>query len=43
MKKQRQISSVEEMIELGQRLAAEGYEGFLLYGDLGAGKTHLVK
>ena len=37
------IKSPEEMIELGTSLAENGHTHILLYGELGAGKTHFAK
>jgi type II secretory pathway predicted ATPase ExeA len=37
------ISSPEAMIALGTQLAQSGVTHILLYGDLGAGKTHFVQ
>ena len=37
------INSTEEMIDLAWKLTKEGYNKFLLNGDLGAGKTHFCK
>lgn len=37
------INSPEEMIDLGREVAQKGATHVLLYGELGAGKTHFVK
>lgn len=36
------LTTVDAMIQLGYDLAAT-HSKFLLYGDLGAGKTHFTK